>query len=855
MIDTPTWFGPTGRALFGWFCAPDSGCSDYGVLLCSPIGEEEHNAHETLRRTAWGLAQQGIASLRFDYHGTGDSTGLWSDPDRVDAWLTSITDAYDALRATGVPRVGGLGMRIGATLLATSTTRSALDLDTLVLWDSCSGKSMLREGLARSPSPGESGDGSVETPGYRYTPRTVTALHRLDPVTLEGDVHADRVMVLNRDDRPPPRGLRRRLPPSDSVHWATCTGMSEMLDVPMDKNTVPDGAVAQVVDWIVQHADRRSTETLKIPSAALDLPQSGGETVIETAVRLGRAGLFGICTEPTTRTRSATVVFVNVANDRQTGPGRRWVDTCRSLAADGFRCVRLSQSGTGDSPTSPGQTFGELYCPEWLDDLPDALSDPLFDNERIALISLCSGAYSALEAAMRVSVAVVYPINVILTIHDTSRGQRLHSAERQVARPVGRAFLPRPGHSSASAVRRRGIAWRLYRQVSVRNAPLSAVHGLVRRDTAVVLLMSPDDGRHFRESAFWSGLFAWRWRRRGMFELPIDARIDHPLMTQNGQQAVVTYIQRDLHDRFPSERGPVEEHSMSERPTHTTTPEPTSVDGNSPVWTQSASTYRTHFNWNDAGERIAIRQVADQVRGARILDVGVGAGRTSWLVGLLSGDYTGIDYTPAMVDTARQNCPWADIRVGDACALDIESDSVDFVFFSNAGIDSLDHERRSRALAEFARVLRPDGILVYSTLNRSGPFYGAHPGPIHAPGKLPSPYRVGRFVARAGLQPRSHLAGFQNVRRHANLFEDHGDWAIDTMPTHDWSLVVHYITTAAAREEVRAHGFGSTALVDQYGAPVDTTDTAASSAWFYVITRLGSDDRAPGSVPTPTRRA
>ncbi|MFC6705714.1 hypothetical protein [Flexivirga alba] len=574
MIDTPTWFGPADRALFGWFCTPDSGCSDYGVLLCPPLGEEEHNAHETIRQTAWRLAGQGVASLRFDYHGTGDSMGKWSDADRVDAWLTSVEDAYDALLATGVPRIGGLGMRVGAPLLASAATGGTVDLDILILWDPCSGKSMLREGLARSPSTTERHDGSVETPGYLYPAPTVADLQSLDPATLEGDLGAGTVLVLVRDDRPPPRGLRRRLPPTGRVQWQTCTGMSEMLDVPMDKNTVPDAAIEQVVEWVEQHIDRQDPAALKVPSDRVDLPQPGGQVVIESAVRLGQVGLLGICTEPAERTRRATVVFVNVANDRQTGPGRRWVDMARELAADGFRCLRLSQSGTGDSPTLPGQTFGDLYCPQWLTELPDALSDPLiseptFADERVALVSLCSGAYSALEAAMRVPVAVVYPINVILTIYDISRGQRLHSEDRQVARPVGRAFLPRSMPISMSSARRSLIAWRLYRQFAVWHAPLSAIHEVIRRGTAVVLLMSPEDGRHFWESAFWSGLFSWRWRRAGMFRLRIDGRIDHPLMTQDGQQTVVALIHRDLCDRFPGRAAvpATTEHTLSGRPT------------------------------------------------------------------------------------------------------------------------------------------------------------------------------------------------------------------------------------------------------------------------------------------------
>ncbi|MBB2890156.1 class I SAM-dependent methyltransferase [Flexivirga oryzae] len=265
------------------------------------------------------------------------------------------------------------------------------------------------------------------------------------------------------------------------------------------------------------------------------------------------------------------------------------------------------------------------------------------------------------------------------------------------------------------------------------------------------------------------------------------------------------------------------------------------ADTNGSTWTHTAPVYSEHFNWNDAGERIAIQQVADEVRDTRILDVGVGAGRTSWLVGLLTHDYVGIDYAPAMVEAARKNCPWADIQLGDARALTFADDSFDMIFFSNAGIDSLNHDDRSRALDEFARVLRPGGRLIYSTLNRCGPFYGAHAGPTHAPGKLPTPYRAVRFAARAALRPGEHLAGFRNVHHNSAVFEDHGDWAIDTMPTHSWSLIVHYITPDAARTEVADHGFDSATVLDFDGQLLDDASLVARSPWFYVLARRHSD--------------
>src|SRR5512142_6987 len=70
--------------------------------------------------------------------------------------------------------------------------------------------------------------------------------------------------------------------------------------------------------------------------------------------------------------------------------------------------------------------------------------------------------------------------------------------------------------------------------------------------------------------------------------------------------------------------------------------------------------------WTDAGERVALARVAPDVRGRPILDVGVGAGRSASILQLLSDDYVGIDYTPAMVEAFRRNHPRLTVYEADA---------------------------------------------------------------------------------------------------------------------------------------------------------------------------------------------
>jgi ubiquinone/menaquinone biosynthesis C-methylase UbiE len=101
-----------------------------------------------------------------------------------------------------------------------------------------------------------------------------------------------------------------------------------------------------------------------------------------------------------------------------------------------------------------------------------------------------------------------------------------------------------------------------------------------------------------------------------------------------------------------------------------------------------------------------------------VLDLGVGAGRTSWFFAPGARSYLGLDYASGMIEKCRQRLPDHDFIVGDASHLDFAADnSYDLVLFAYNGIDHLDLSGRERALSEMKRVLRPGGTMVFSSHN------------------------------------------------------------------------------------------------------------------------------------------
>ncbi len=105
--------------------------------------------------------------------------------------------------------------------------------------------------------------------------------------------------------------------------------------------------------------------------------------------------------------------------------------------------------------------------------------------------------------------------------------------------------------------------------------------------------------------------------------------------------------------------------------------------------------------------------------GMAVLDLGVGGGRTTSYLSRVASQYVGVDYSEAMIRACKTKFPNLSFVLADAADLSaFEDASFDAIVFSFNGLDCVVPDRkRLRCLSECWRVLRPAGVLVFSSHN------------------------------------------------------------------------------------------------------------------------------------------
>lgn len=232
------------------------------VLLCNPFGEEAARAHRIYRVLATQLERAGYACLRFDFSGTGDSSGDAHDA-TIEQWLRDLATAAAELRAaSGSPRVALVGLRLGATLAALATSRGELRPRHLLLWDPVvSGSNYLGE-LAEQhraymlEEMGEAGWTDrleISPEGFPTealgTPIAPPLMHQLAAVDLmQEELNADLLTVIATHSHPDLERWKARIGEGATTRWLGMQGSAAWnSDAALNAATVPMDIVQAIL--------------------------------------------------------------------------------------------------------------------------------------------------------------------------------------------------------------------------------------------------------------------------------------------------------------------------------------------------------------------------------------------------------------------------------------------------------------------------------------------------------------------------------------------------------------------------------------------------------------------------------
>ncbi len=225
-------------------------------------------------------------------------------------------------------------------------------------------------------------------------------------------------------------------------------------------------------------------------------------------------------------------------------------------------------------------------------------------------------------------------------------------------------------------------------------------------------------------------------------------------------------------------------------------------------------------------EAALVQRHHEELGRSRLLDIGVGGGKTTVHLAPLAAEYVGIDYAAGLANATARRFPDVRIEQGDVRDLSRFADGAfDTVVFSYNGLDYISHEDRQSALKEVRRVLTEGGLFIFSSHNRE--YERFHRLPWQG---MRQPGRRMLRETRAALRPAAR-ANRRRLRPHEVI---HDSWAIVNDEAHGYALLSYYVSIAEMTQQLRDSGFDQVVAHDLYGEPAPRIDTAP---WIYYTAR------------------
>lgn len=414
--------------LLAWCHLPEHP-TDHAMLICPPVGHEFVNSYRGLRHLADGFAEKGVTTFRMEYQGVGDSSGLDTDPDRLQKWLDSIELTVTFLKEKcNIQKVSLLGLRMGATLA--SFISNKIEIENLMCWvPIVEGRRYIREMLALQKT-GENADLDVDSTtleggGFLITRETMNEMLSLSLSKVIPN--AKHVFLFNTDDLPIPNNLIEEWSNQNFQFTnLTISGYANMMATPHNSK-VPHFAIEEITSikisgneidknifLALKNFQQTSFDCYTYGSTAKESTDAGGFPITEILCQIPNTPLFGIFSQPLLRDTESkpTILLLNSGSVHRVGPSRNYVYLTRELISLGFKVFRLDFLGLGDSINPNLSKENDPYMPEALDNIQQTichLKEKHSINE-VILMGVCSGAYSSFQFALHENEEVVHEI-------------------------------------------------------------------------------------------------------------------------------------------------------------------------------------------------------------------------------------------------------------------------------------------------------------------------------------------------------------------------------------------------------------------------------------------------------------
>ena len=217
----------------------------------------------------------------------------------------------------------------------------------------------------------------------------------------------------------------------------------------------------------------------------------------------------------------------------------------------------------------------------------------------------------------------------------------------------------------------------------------------------------------------------------------------------------------------------------------------------------------------------------ERIVNKHILDIGCGSGRTTAILKNLSSGYIGIDYSMTMIESCRERFKDVSFARGDVREMgEFRDDEFDFIMFSFNGLDSINHEDRLKGLREIHRVLKQDGLFVFSSHNRNHRYAISRP-------KI----KFSMMLCRQAGNFIKFLKSTRNRLRNINHQVFNEQYAIINDVAHNYAMLTYYIDKVNQVKQLEEMSFETIEMYDTPGNMLNLDSDDQDSAWIYYVAR------------------